>query len=122
MISFNKEPPKKKQKGNAEVPSIPKDPNMYPYLEETPESAGKSSDCPMQTLNPKPVTHFSCHPQLEIATSMKAVVPAPLRQGCNDPTLRRPKKSTWMVVKIMVPFWAPVIIRHLIFRVPKKGP
>ena len=27
-----------------------------------------------------------------------------------------------VVVKIMVPFWIPIIIRHLIFRVPKKGP
>ena len=26
----------------------------------------------------------------------------------------------WMVVKIMGPFWIPVIIRHLIFRVPKR--
>ena len=29
---------------------------------------------------------------------------------------------TSVVVKIMVPFWVLVIIRHLIFRVPKKGP
>ena len=28
----------------------------------------------------------------------------------------------WLVVKIMVPFWVPIIIRPLIFRVPKKGP
>ena len=28
----------------------------------------------------------------------------------------------WVVVKIMVPLWVPIIIRHLIFRVPKKGP
>ena len=27
-----------------------------------------------------------------------------------------------VVVKIMVPFWSPIIIRHLIFRGPKKGP
>ena len=27
----------------------------------------------------------------------------------------------WLVVKIMVPFWVPIIIRPLIFRVPKKG-
>ena len=26
----------------------------------------------------------------------------------------------WVVVKIMVPFWVPIIIRHLLFRVPKK--
>ena len=25
-----------------------------------------------------------------------------------------------LVVKIMVPFWVPIIIRHLLFRVPKK--
>ena len=28
----------------------------------------------------------------------------------------------WVVVKIMVPFGIPIIIRHLIFWVPKKGP
>ena len=27
-----------------------------------------------------------------------------------------------MVVKIMLPLWVRTIIRHLIFRVPKKGP
>ena len=26
----------------------------------------------------------------------------------------------WVVVKIMVPFWVPILVRHLIFRVPKK--
>ena len=26
----------------------------------------------------------------------------------------------WVVVKIMVPFWIPTIIRHLIFRAPKR--
>ena len=26
----------------------------------------------------------------------------------------------WVVVKIMVPFWIPIIIRHLIFRDPKR--
>ena len=26
----------------------------------------------------------------------------------------------WVVVKIMVPFWVPNIVRHLIFRVPKR--
>ena len=28
----------------------------------------------------------------------------------------------WVVVKIMVPFWIPIIVQHLVFRVPKKGP
>ena len=28
----------------------------------------------------------------------------------------------WEVVKILAPFWIPIIIRHLIFRGPKKGP
>ena len=27
-----------------------------------------------------------------------------------------------VVVKIRVPFWVPIIIRHLLFRVPNKGP
>ena len=31
-------------------------------------------------------------------------------------------KFMWVVVKIMVPFWIPIIIRQLIFGVPKKGP
>ena len=30
--------------------------------------------------------------------------------------------SIWVVVKIMVPFWIPILIRHLMFRAPKKGP
>ena len=29
---------------------------------------------------------------------------------------------TRVVVKIMVPFGVPLILRHLLFRVPKKGP
>ena len=28
----------------------------------------------------------------------------------------------WVVVKIMGPFGVPIIVRHLIFRLPKKGP
>ena len=27
----------------------------------------------------------------------------------------------WLSI-ILVPFWIPTIVRHLIFRVPKKGP
>ena len=27
----------------------------------------------------------------------------------------------WVVVKIMVPFWVLIIIRHLLFRVPQKS-
>ena len=30
-------------------------------------------------------------------------------------------KLIWVVVKVMVPFWVLIIIRHLIFRVPQKG-
>ena len=40
----------------------------------------------------------------------------PLFQRCQS---LMPKR---VVVKIMVPSWVPVIVRHLIFRVPKKGP
>ena len=39
-----------------------------------------------------------------------------VRNGCSA------EFHTWVVVKIMVPFWVPIIIRHLLFRVPKKGP
>ena len=31
-------------------------------------------------------------------------------------------RAIWVVVKIMVPFWIPIIKRPLIFGVPKKGP
>ena len=31
-------------------------------------------------------------------------------------------EDTWVVVKIRIPFWVLNIIRHLLFRVPKKGP
>ena len=31
-------------------------------------------------------------------------------------------RSIWVVVKIRVPFCVPNIVRHLLFRVPKKGP
>ena len=30
-------------------------------------------------------------------------------------------QGTWVVVKIRVPFWVPILTRHLLFRVPKKG-
>ena len=29
--------------------------------------------------------------------------------------------AIWVVVRIGVSFWVPIIARHLIFRVPKKG-
>ena len=32
------------------------------------------------------------------------------------------QENIWVVVKIMVPFWIPIIIRHLISRGSKKGP
>ena len=28
----------------------------------------------------------------------------------------------WVVVNMMVPFGVPIIVRHLLFRVPKKRP
>ena len=42
--------------------------------------------------------------------------------GFNIQFVSRVYRVIWVVVKIMVPFWIPIIIRHLIFRVPKKGP
>ena len=35
--------------------------------------------------------------------------------------MRHIKGIIWVVVKIVVPFWILFIIRHLVFRVPKKG-
>ena len=32
------------------------------------------------------------------------------------------RSNTWVVVNIRVPFGVLIIIRHLFFRVPKKGP
>ena len=41
-----------------------------------------------------------------------------------DDAAARPADATsmWVVVKIMLPFWVPNIVRHLLFRVLKKGP
>ena len=33
-----------------------------------------------------------------------------------------PYGTVWVVVKIGVPFGVPIIIRHLLFRVPKRDP
>ena len=41
-------------------------------------------------------------------------------KGCS--TIRIYVGVIWVVVKIMAPFWIPIIVRHLIFRVPNKGP
>ena len=32
------------------------------------------------------------------------------------------KASIWVVVNIRVPFWVLIIIQHLMFKVPKRGP
>ena len=45
----------------------------------------------------------------------------PKSQEASDPEAEGAPGSMWVVVKIMVPFWVPTIIRHLLFRVPKKG-
>ena len=37
-------------------------------------------------------------------------------------TPRPPSRLMWVVVKIMVPFGVLIVIRYLIFSVPKKGP
>ena len=45
-------------------------------------------------------------------------------RGCAKGAWMKPNQDyrRWVVVKIMVPFWVPIIIRHLLFKVPKKGP
>ena len=58
--------------------------------------------------------------------------PRALRSESPEPCTPRPKKRPiskprdfasliWVVVRIMVPFWVPIFIRHLLFKVPKKG-
>ena len=45
--------------------------------------------------------------------------------GALDACLIHPKAFAihmWVVAKIMVPFWIPIRKRHLILRVPNKGP
>ena len=58
----------------------------------------------------------------------------PLGMECKDTLCRRVfqqpdaraslgvfcSSATWVVVKMMVPFWIPIVIRHLIFRGPKR--
>ena len=47
----------------------------------------------------------------------------PYMLSCADVKKKQRKGSViWVAVKIIVPFWVPIIVRHLIFRVPKKGP
>ena len=43
---------------------------------------------------------------------------------CSKSQLLQPSLQEFigLVVKMMVPFWVPIIVRHLLFRVPKKGP
>ena len=42
--------------------------------------------------------------------------------GVEVQAFRDSRITIWVVVKNRVPFWVPNIVRHLIFRVPKKGP
>ena len=42
-----------------------------------------------------------------------------LRDACRV-SVRAHRSFIWVVVKMRVPFWFPVIIRHLIFRAPKR--
>ena len=44
------------------------------------------------------------------------------KEGAEQIPIISPLTLIWVVVKIMVTFWIPIITLHLIFRVPKKGP
>ena len=46
---------------------------------------------------------------------------ARLPQGVRGFILCFARFYRWMVVEIVVSFWVPIIIRHLLFRVPQKG-
>ena len=48
--------------------------------------------------------------------------PEAVNPTCGAKILLFDKAYIWVVLKIMVPFWVPNIMRHLLFRVPKKGP
>ena len=52
-------------------------------------------------------------------SKLKKLLPIAKRHEAPDP---KPKRTMWVVVTIMVPFWVPIIIWHLFFRVPKRGP
>ena len=66
---------------------------------------------------PKAISVGSCYHCNGLRTEgIKRILPIPTPQIYNLIIV------IWVVVKIIVPFWIPMIIRHLIFRVPKKGP
>ena len=57
--------------------------------------------------------------------ALRALRQAKLRLGLRGQRLAErlgERIFTWVGVKTMVPFWVPIIIRRLLFRVPKKGP
>ena len=70
----------------------------------------------------------SCWLLIEFRASVKRIaMPVNVGTGCQPahPTgkgLSSVPPGMRVVVKIMVPFWIPIIIRHLIYRLPKMGP
>ena len=55
----------------------------------------------------------SLYPRLNLRTVYESGIEI---EGCAEGNWT----DTWVVVKIMVPFGVPILIRHLLFRVPKK--
>ena len=72
-------------------------------------------------LNPKPYRANTFAFPLPLLCKIQAMRWFPKRAKL-PPLPRMWGSYMWVVVKIMVPFWVPIAIRHLIFRVPKKGP
>ena len=64
--------------------------------------------------------HLRVELSMHRATSSCSVTSIPRPETARD----RPdfRFKTWVVIKIMVPFWVLSIIRHLVFSGPKKGP
>ena len=96
---------------------------LHPYM---------SRHIPLQSLNPKPQVAAIAKPISCFAASRVAVKEHKTKVSYynKEPLLlttypycgsREPCIPIWVVVKIKVPFRIPIKIRHLIFRVPKKG-
>ena len=74
---------------------------------QIPDASPKSEQEPAQAdlANPQNTSRKTSSPDLE----------------CRGNPSYTASRTMWLVVKIMVPFWVPIITRHLLFRVAQKG-
>ena len=78
--------------------------------ERTNGPAGTSPSCWRISWDTHSFFQFSCLPPCHSARLCQVCAANYVQRTC-----------MWVVVKIMVPSWIPTIMRHLIFRVPKKS-